>query len=50
MKREKLMEKLAACVGVFSRSAVNRDELKDIRKLQENLHEVYDFIGRSGKR
>ena len=37
---EKLMKKLAALVGVFSHSAVNNDEFKDIQT--ESLEEGFD--------
>jgi len=47
---EKLMKKLAALVGVFSHSAVNNDELKDIQKLQEGFHNVYALIRRNDTR
>ena len=34
-----LMKKLAACVGVWSHSAVKNDKLKDIqRQLEEDFH------------
>ena len=33
--------KLAACVGVFSHSAVNNDMLKELQKLEEDLHRIY---------
>ena len=36
-----LMEKLTACVGFFSHSAVNNDMLKEHQKLEENLHRIY---------
>lgn len=45
-----LMKKLAACVGVFSHSAVNNDELKEIQKLQEDLRRVYELIRRNDTR
>ena len=38
-----LMKKLAACVGVFSHSAVNNDMLKELQKLQEDLHSIYEL-------
>ena len=47
---EKLMKKLAACVGVFRHSAVNNDELKEIQKLQEEFHVVYELIRRNDTR
>ena len=39
---EKLMKKLAALVGVFSHSAVNTDEFKDIQT--ESLEEGFDNV------
>ena len=39
-----LMKKLAACVGVFSHSVVNNDILKELQKLEENLHRIYELI------
>lgn len=47
---ERLMKKLAACVGVFSHSAVNNDELKDIQMLHEEFHLVYELIRRNDTR
>ena len=42
-----LMKKLAACVGVWSHSAVN-DKLKDIqRQLEEDFHEIYELLRRN---
>ena len=38
-----LMKKLAACVGVFSHSAVNNDMLEELQKLQEGLHSIYEL-------
>ena len=35
-----LMKKLVACVGVFSLSAVNNDVLKELQKLEEDLHRI----------
>ena len=40
----KLMKKLAACVGFISHSAVNNDMLKELQKLEENLHRIYELI------
>ena len=45
-----LMAKLAACVGVFSHSAVNNDKLKDIQRLEEDLQLFYDLIRRNDTR
>ena len=39
--------KLAACVGVFSHSAVNNDMLKEFQKLEEDLHRIYELIKRN---
>lgn len=47
---EVLMKKLAACVGVWSHSAVNNDELKEIQLLQEGLDHVYQVIRRNDTR
>ena len=45
-----LMKKLAACVGVWSHSAVN-DNLKDIqRQLEEDFHEIYELLRRNDTR
>ncbi|CAB1104121.1 unnamed protein product [Ectocarpus sp. CCAP 1310/34] len=38
-----LMKKLAASVGVFSHSAVNNDMLKEIQRLEADLHRVYEW-------
>jgi len=46
-----LMKKLAACVGVWSHSAVNNDKLKDIqRQLEEDFHEIYELLRRNDTR
>ena len=45
-----LMKKLAACVGVFSHSTVNNDMLKELQKLEEDLHRRYELIRRNDKR
>lgn len=46
-----LMKKLAACVGVWSHSAVNNDKLKEIqRQIEEDFHEVYELIRRNDTR
>ena len=45
-----LMKKLAACVGVFSHSAVNNDMLKELQKLEEDLHGIYGPIKRNDTR
>ena len=47
---EKLMKRLAAVVGLFSHSAVNNDELKDIQKLQDGFSKTYDLIRRNDTR
>ena len=35
-----LMKKLAACFGIFSHSAVNNDMLKELQKLEADLHHI----------
>ena len=46
-----LTKTLAACVGVWSPSAVNNDKLKDIqRQLEEDLHEIYELLRRNDSR
>ena len=46
-----LMERLAACVGVWIHSAVNNDKLKDIqRQLEEDFHEIYALLRRNDTR
>lgn len=45
-----LMKKLAALVGVFSHSAVNNDMLKEIQRLEADLHRVYELIRRNDTR
>ena len=47
---EKLMNRLAAIVGVFSHSAVSNDELKDIQRLQEEFQIIYELIRRNDTR
>ena len=42
-----LMKELAACVGVFSHSAVNNDMLKELQKREEDLHRIYELIRRN---
>ncbi|CAM9376708.1 unnamed protein product [Ascophyllum nodosum] len=44
-----LTKKLAACVEVFSHSAVNNDMLKELQKLEEDLHRIYELIRRNDK-
>ena len=44
-----LMKKLAACVGVFSHSAVKNDMLKELQQLEEDLHRTYELIRRNDK-
>ena len=38
--RGEVIKKLAACVGVFSHSAVSNDMLKELRKLEEDLYRI----------
>ena len=46
-----LMKNLAACVGVWSHSAVNNNKLKDIqRQLEEDFHEIYELLRRNDTR
>ena len=46
-----LMKKLAACIGVWSHSAVNNDKLKDVqRQLEEDFHEIYELLRRNDTR
>ena len=45
-----LMKKLAALVGVFSHSAVNYDKLKELQRLEDDLHQVYEVIRRNSTR
>ena len=45
-----LMKKLAACLGVFSLSAVDNDMLKGLQKLEEYLHRIYELIRRNDSR
>ena len=45
-----LMKKLAPCVGVFRYSAVNNDMLKELQKLEEDLHRIYELIKRNDTR
>ena len=45
-----LMKKLATCVGVFSHSAVNNDMLKELQKLEEDLHRISELIRRNDTR
>lgn len=47
---EKLMKPLAVVVGVFSHSAVNNDELKEIQTLQEDFRKIYELIRRNDTR
>lgn len=46
----KLMKRLAAVVGVFSHSAVNNDELKDIQRLQAEFQIIYELMRRNDTR
>ena len=45
-----LVKKLAACVGIFSHSAINIDMLEDFQKLEEDLHRIYELIRRNDTR
>ena len=45
-----LIKKLVACVGVFSHSAVNNDMLKELQKLEKDLHRIYKLIRRNDAR
>ena len=45
-----LMKKLAACVGVFSHSAVNNDILMELQELEQDLHRIYELIRRNDTR
>ena len=44
------MKKLAACVGVFSHSAVNNDMLQELQQLEEDLYRIYELIRRNDTR
>ena len=44
---DKLMKKLAARVGYISHPAVNNDMLKELQKLEEDLHCIYELIKRN---
>ena len=46
----KLMKKLAACVGVSRHSTVNNDMLKELQKLEEDFHCIYELIKRNNTR
>ncbi|CAB1100363.1 unnamed protein product [Ectocarpus sp. CCAP 1310/34] len=39
--------KLAAMVGVFSHSAVNNDELKELQRLEEGFSRIYELLRRN---
>ena len=45
-----LVKKLAACVGFISHFAVNNDMLKELQKLEEDLHRIYELIKRNDAR
>ncbi|CAN0293947.1 unnamed protein product [Ectocarpus sp. 4 AP-2014] len=45
-----LMKKLAALVGVFSHSAVNNDMLKELQRLEADLHRIYELMRRNDTR
>lgn len=44
-----VMKKLAALVGVFSHSVVNNDKLKELQRLEEELHAVCELIRRNAQ-
>ncbi|CAB1106218.1 unnamed protein product [Ectocarpus sp. CCAP 1310/34] len=48
--KNKPMKKLAALVGVFSHSAVNNDMLKELQRLEADLHRIYETIRRNDTR
>lgn len=45
-----IMKRLAAVAGVFSPSAVNNDDLKEIQRLEESLQRVYELMRRNDTR
>ena len=45
-----LMKNLAACVGIFSHSAVNNDMRKELQKLEKDLHRIYELIRQNDTR
>ena len=45
-----LMKKLAARVGFISHSAVNNDMLKELQKLEGDLHRIYKLMKRNDTR
>ena len=45
-----LVKKLAARVGFISYSTVNNDMLKELQKLEEDLHRIYELIKRNDTR
>ena len=45
-----LMKKLAARVGFISHSAVNNHMLKELPKLEEDLHRIYELTKRNDTR
>ena len=47
---EKKIRKLAACVGKFSRSAVNNSDLKTIQEVSPVFSKVYELIRRNDTR
>ena len=44
------MRKLAACVGKFSHSAVNKSELKALQELVPQFSKIYELIRRNDTR
>ena len=45
-----LMQKLRARVGSISHSTVNNDMLKELQKLEEDLHRTYELIKQNDSR
>ena len=45
-----LIKKLAALVGVFSHSAINNDKLRELQRMKDDLHQVYELIRRNDTR
>ena len=45
-----VVKKRAACVGVFSQSAINNGMLNKLQKLEEDLHVIYELIRRNDTR
>ena len=47
---ELMMQKLTARVGSISHSAVNNGMLKELQKLEEDFHRIYELIKRNDTR